>query len=572
MLVAETALIGAYSIPIPSDNGWLQPDLGWQPTPLTIPAGTYVLIEVGGEGVRYMANPACKIGSTGCPKDLDGKTTGPLFDAGASYIYVGVERAGGGGVGSDLVMHPRDGTEQTATTSYRLVHFIEPRRVFVKRHMVRGGGWDPIRGSYEGFQYFLGGEQLLSLTEIPEPLTVTGPSQVAPGQKGRFEAKLPAGLKLRMPDGAGSGSFDLITWEFFKSDTLAHESWREIWQLTDCTGRLTCEFTPGEGVAGKLRVSAWVEDVRVMQKSEVVRVQDSELKLECSGDLGENRVTRGETLTCRASAEGGTLTVESWSFTGRDSRGGDYTFPNEFDGPITTNPWSGQMAISGTVRLRARINGGELQDTTAEITVVGRSWDNEPVEYRVTKVNWDEFPKDRLPPPYPIEDRHLGRIGFGAEFLPPTADVVHEILDNGPNHYLVYFTHVPVELVAKILVHPELETRGDFWRRQAAERPAFGNPCLQSQFDRYVQLVLAHEGDPPNPQSHSGVYIAEFQNRAGSRVEDLVYQNTELRAMGAEAVTRLAPALLEAATLADEPVDARYKVQFGCTFNWDQRG
>lgn len=570
-LTAEAALIGSYGIPIPPDNGWAQGDVGWQPTPLVIPANQYVLIEVDG-GVRYMYNGDCFIGATPCAKDLDGRTTGPLNDAGASYVYVGVERAGGGGVGAEMVMHPRNGTSQTAMTSYKLVYFTEPRRVYTRRRITYGGSWDPILATYAGYQYALRGNQQVRLTQIPEPISIVGPSQISPGQRGKFEATLASGLQLRIPDGVGAGNFDLITWEFFKSDTLAHETWREIWPLTACTGKLTCEFSPSEGIAGKLRVTAWVEGVPVLQKSQVVRVRDAELQLECSGDLGENRVTRGETLTCTASVENGTLTVESWSFSGTDSQGASYTFPTEFDGPITTNRWSGTMAISGTVTLIARINGGGPKDTTAAITVVGRSWEDEPVEYRANKVSWSEFPQDRLPPPYPTEDRHLGRIAFGAEFLPPAPDVVREILDKGPNHYLVYFTRIPVELVAKILVHPELEARGDFWRRQAAERPAFGNPCLRSQFDRYVQLVLSHEGYPPNPQSHSGVYIAEFQKRAGSRVEDLVYQNTELRAMGTAAVARLAPALAEAATLADEPVDARYKVQFGCTFNWDQRG
>lgn len=52
--------------------------------------------------------------------------------------------------------------------------------------------------------------------------------------------------------------------------------------------------------------------------------------------------------------------VESWSFTGVDSHGQPYSYPDEFDGPITQNPWSGKMAISGVIKVRARINRGAM--------------------------------------------------------------------------------------------------------------------------------------------------------------------------------------------------------------------
>lgn len=299
---------------------------------------------------------------------------------------------------------------------------------------------------------------------------------------------------------------------------------------------------------------------------------DAELRLSCTGDLGQNRVTRGQSIRCDASADNGQVEIESWSFTGTDSNAEDYTFPTDFDGPIVTNPWIGKMAVGGIVSVRAKVNGGDPQEKTAPIVVEPRRWEGEPVQSRVAKVSWGEFPSRELPPPYPTSVRHLGRIAFRAEHLPPSGEVVEEILDFGPNHYLVFYKRVPLQLEMKVLVHPEMETRGDFWRRQATERPAYGTPCLRSRFASYVAVILAHEGVPPNPESHSGVFIREMEKSAGPVIEDLVVQNTELRSLADEAADRLSPVLERAVISADEPVDVQHPVPFGCEFNFEQRG
>ncbi len=54
------------------------------------------------------------------------------------------------------------------------------------------------------------------------------------------------------------------------------------------------------------------------------------------------------------------------------------------------------------------------------------------------------------------------------------------------------------------------------------------NECVKSAFPRYVSLILAHEGLPPNPGSHSGVYLREFNASAGRRVEALVLPSDEV--------------------------------------------
>jgi hypothetical protein len=309
-LTTEGASLGSYGIPIVGTNGWSEPEMGWLATPLVVPANKYVVVEISGQ-VSYSFNEDCRIGSVPCPHGLENQPTGPLYDGGASKVFVAFERAGGG-MGGEAVMYPSgDAAPQAAAASYRMVNFDAPRRVYVRREITRGGSWDPLLGTYDSYQYGLSSHQQLTLKEVPQPLEVTGPTTVAPGQNGRFSVKLPGGLRLRIPDGAGSGNLDLVTWEFLKSDTLLHETWREIWPLSECAGKDTCEFNPGEGVAGRLRASAWVEGVRVLRKSGVIRVQAADLRLSCNS----YRITRGDNLRCDVAANpSGTLDSIRWEF------------------------------------------------------------------------------------------------------------------------------------------------------------------------------------------------------------------------------------------------------------------
>jgi hypothetical protein len=310
------------------------------------------------------------------------------------------------------------------------------------------------------------------------------------------------------------------------------------------------------------------------QTGRLVAKPVAELTLECAGDLGIGRVTRGESVRCSATADDeSSVKVEGWSFTGLDYRRDPYSFPEEFDGPITNNPWVGTMAISGTVTVRARVNGGAIQEKSTPITVEARNWDLEAVGAQVSKVGWAEFPPADLPPLYPENPHHLGMIQMTGKILDLTQEVVHEIRDYGPNHYLVYLKRIPAELNGKVLVHPEMETRGRFWRNQAERRPTISDEpaCLRSDFDRYVRLILHHEGYPPNPQSHSGVFIAEVTRQAGPQVEDLVFSNEQYRAAADEIGARLLPIINTALVTSDSLVDEDFKVPFGCNFNFGER-
>lgn len=85
-----------------------------------------------------------------------------------------------------------------------------------------------------------------------------------------------------------------------------------------------------------------VDDIRF-------RRERNDLTVKCVGDLGENRVTRGEELVCTAKtgSETDQIEIETWSFSGADSNGNPYTYPEDLDGPVTDNPWRGKMVVGG---------------------------------------------------------------------------------------------------------------------------------------------------------------------------------------------------------------------------------
>jgi hypothetical protein len=301
------------------------------------------------------------------------------------------------------------------------------------------------------------------------------------------------------------------------------------------------------------------------------RPEQQELVLECVGDLGANSVTRGQTISCSAKAGQSTVEVEEWSFTGMDSPGQAYSFPDDIDGPITDNPWRGQMAISGVIKVRARIDGGAPIEKSVQVTVAPRNWESKDVRTELSKVSWAEYRGPR-PPDYPTWVRDLGATYFEHLVRNPTADDLAFISDYGPNHYLAYYIHVPSKVTLQILVHPEMERQGTFWRRQRERRAEFEREarCVRSDFPRYIQEILQHEGYPTNPESHTGVFLAEYTKAAGPAVESLVFHNNRLGEMADKADELLNSVFVNAHAKANEPVDTAYPAEFGCIFDYQR--
>jgi hypothetical protein len=162
------------------------------------------------------------------------------------------------------------------------------------------------------------------------------------------------------------------------------------------------------------------------------RVGTPELTVSCT----PNPVTRGEETTCTATTNdpNARIEVEKWWFTGTDSRAEAFRYEQE---DVPTTSWRGEMALSGTVHIRARVNGGELVEKSADVTVTNREWGTETIAYDVREVAYENAPSSGRPLLPPRTVRDLGAILMSATPLPRTTPgVIRYISDDGPNSLL----------------------------------------------------------------------------------------------------------------------------------------
>lgn len=549
---------------------------------MLVPDSAWILVEVSGK-VGYSRNPSCY------SEDYRGWCDGPPTPLETQGPYGPVQWGGEVRVGTNRVGYPGpvDGhssgsalyspTGNPASPVGRLLfrNVVGPQYVWTRQETLQtyaGNPTNPLRGYFPVF--VIGGEQRVIVKVVPTPLRVAGPVKITTGDTATFTAEPVGDFRIRDPQGRAN-----VYWQYLPGDTLEkHDpSAGRFWLACD---RARCDYAPRQ--SGRIMAHTYVEGQPLSVTSAVIRLRPKSVEpvLRCEDARGQrNRVVRGEQLTCSVEPEdGGTndeIEIEGWRFTGTDSQGSRYVFPEEEDGPITDNPWRGIMAISGIIEVRARVGDGEFKELTAEISVANRDWSLKDVENTVRRATYAEFAHESdAPPDYPRAESDLGKTFFGAAYLSPQEPgVVEFITDFGPNHYLAYLARVPVRLDIAILVHPQMEEGTEFYRRQreSARDVAQGAPCVRSKFDQYVGLILAHEGYPPTNVSHSGVFLREYQKRAGIRTEDMVVRNTELRVLADLYVDRLEAVRDEADTVSDAEVDGRYPVPFGCEFNWSRR-
>lgn len=425
-----------------------------------------------------------------------------------------------------------------------------------------GGSWAD-RKDIEA--YHVAESNTVSATLIPEPLQIAVPESFAPGQPATMSVQPWGGMRLRHPQIVSAYTAD-VEWRWFPGDTLAVRNPAIIAQRLPCNAK-ECTFTPA--AAGRMSVATWVEGAYV-ETSEIVGVQAQptrELKLECT-----DVTTRGDEISCSLGTDppGGEIEVEAWWFEG-DIRGKPFRFPSDEDLAETGQTWRGRLVISGNIHVRASIDGQPAVEKSVPVRVEARGWDNVEISYQLRRVTMTDFnaavSQEDLLPPDPRQEHDMGRYAASA-MITISGPAFDYVTDYGPNHGLAFFKRVLAELEFLVVVHPEMETRGDFYRRQAASPPAFGTPCLQSNFPRFVELILAHEGYPMNERSHTGVYLREYRARAGRAVEDLVAPNGALEDVADVAVSRLTAVAVQADGISDAEVDGSHRVPFGCNFNF----
>jgi hypothetical protein len=314
----------------------------------------------------------------------------------------------------------------------------------------------------------------------------------------------------------------------------------------------------------------------------VRRKQQPELTLTCS----PNPVIRGEEITCTAGKKAnapGELTDIRWEFSGNG-----FKYPDADAGEKAPSEptWTGEMAMSGTVTVVAKLNGAE-QSKSVGVTIEART------EFRKKHVSVDVRPGtlEDVPlelgrpsdPPKDVTDlgRALTEPGI-LEYDPATnmADllrIIRLIDDQGPNHGLAYLKEVPMKPTAVVVIHPALLRGSTFFRQQArTSNVVHGTaPCVQSRWDEYVRLVEEHEGLRGNRNSHVGAFGAALNPAAAESVEHLVRPTDQLAAMADEWWHLLQPVIDRATEQASNNVfhsTPGGRVRFGCEFNFDASG
>lgn len=242
--------------------------------------------------------------------------------------------------------------------------------------------------------------------------------------------------------------------------------------------------------------------------------QTTKVALRCLGDLGEDRVTRGQTLRCEVrkapATAPGDLAVSGWSFDGTPREDGDLNFPS----------WEGQMVAAGEVAVRARIGTGPEQTASASIEVVNRTWSAPTVTVQEVPNGADS----RLTLPGTVvlaKDLGVSSFFFTARPGDLPLDPIDEVR-GGPNNGLYYFKDLSFPIWAYyVLNRAAMQVGSGFYNAQdpAGDRPVRRgalNWCDKTVVAKdLLRLVEAHE------REHIRVYTDAFTRELRLVMTDL---------------------------------------------------
>jgi hypothetical protein len=226
----------------------------------------------------------------------------------------------------------------------------------------------------------------------------------------------------------------------------------------------------------------------VLDSIRLLPMPQNQLKLTCTGDLGENRVTRGERIQCVAKKDpetaAGELTITSWSFEGEP----------RVDTPVDAATWAGPMVRSGTVTVKARIGTGTEMTAVAPITVVARDWSEKTISLTPERVRNGDSKLSPLPPAV-LWAHDLGHARFVRENGQP------EMIDEGPNRDYSYIPDLLVRYTQYYAVNDDaLAPNSAFTRAQAPTTNSAGgirlggrNYCQQRDVPRQDARIEQHE-------------------------------------------------------------------------------
>jgi hypothetical protein len=365
------------------------------------------------------------------------------------------------------------------------------------------------------------GAQSVSVQPFTPLLLGTGVSSSAGGT--RFVART-------------SGTPHRVRWTFFEGDTLerSHQNIQRVVWVDACADQMACDYVPAR--SGRMEVQLRITEITTPQyaTSDVVRAGATApaLKLACTSVLGENRVTRGDTITCTASKDpvdvSGELKISGWTFEGADRKDGENTSPR----------WVGVIAKGGVVRVSGTLDGSAVVADT-RITLRAREW---PV-YELTHMPDTLIVLLPGMSGYPRVGENLGT--FALRLLPEES--VSSAVDSiaaGPNAGMLFLRNLPSldGVGADITLHPALyppsagmewaDPEYEHWQRDQNRRGS--GTCGASAIPVVRREAERHEGVTLAANSHLGVANRGFRELQPQKdFEKLILENqTRAEAVG----------------------------------------
>ena len=248
---------------------------------------------------------------------------------------------------------------------------------------------------------------------------------------------------------------------------------------------------------------------------EMVPKTGTALVVECTGDLGKEKVTRGQEITCTARKDPanapGEFKVIGWSFEGTPRT----------DGDLASVTWMGIMVKDGTVEVKGKIGGGVEQTARSTVQVKDRDWRGTmryPEGLPEASVVPSAFPMLPVGEVSGRDEWHEGGLGlyrYGIEWRGHFAPI-----ESGPNAGRWYLKTPPAWMRPKVQLSPYLEPGDPFYEAQTGRRSGDKSPprgytgwCTKADMDRLRIEVLDHEGAISGPRLSHHEFNVDYTAR-----------------------------------------------------------
>ena len=310
------------------------------------------------------------------------------------------------------------------------------------------------------------------------------------------------GLEIESECGYGDCATIHAYAEYFNHDTLIASTTTSLPDSRGAARLVALRSTgkPFDRVQLRVMDNAGVKEVFAIARIRYALA--SRLNVSCT----PNSVTRGEDVRCVMSrTNGGTLTEPSWRFENPQLDPGiTFTYPEYGDVPDTV--WAGPLAVGGTVRAYAKLDG-VMDSASTALSVLPRPWrttypigPHQPVRY---------LGQGSLNP-IPPSVGSFGNAYMGLDLQILCRAPVCRRIDQGPNRKLKYYLTPPITHAEyDVAINVVALAPGSSWRMSLPVNRVGGRCSASDAASLPLQsLIEQHEGLDPDTHvnSHTRVF------------------------------------------------------------------